>query len=157
MGITPENMEEGRRKVHSRCTNQKPPNMVLFTGGMSPSGYYPQHSTHSRRPVANMGHASDRIDVPDRYELFILDEEKGEKKVTYILDTRKISPHLLPHFTLLTIHNRRPKHRHLHLQQRRPHTRQPPHRTPPQLPLRPLLRLQSSPPPLRDIRITRLD
>jgi hypothetical protein len=43
-------------------------------------------------------HASDRIDVPDRYELFILDEEKGEKKVTYQLDTRQFSRllHLLP-------------------------------------------------------------
>ncbi|RDI76380.1 hypothetical protein Vi05172_g13641 [Venturia inaequalis] len=28
------------------------------------------------------------MNAPDRYELFILDEEKGEKKVTYILDTR---------------------------------------------------------------------
>jgi hypothetical protein len=40
------------------------------------------------------GHASDRVDVPDRYELFLLDEEKGEKKVTYQLDTRQSLPSL---------------------------------------------------------------
>jgi len=28
------------------------------------------------------------MNAPDRYELFMLDEEKGEKKVTYQLDTR---------------------------------------------------------------------
>lgn len=64
---------------------------------MSPNGHSPHHSNDiqysnniRRCPILNMGHASDRIDVPDRYELFLLDEEKGEKKVTYILDTRKI-------------------------------------------------------------------
>lgn len=31
------------------------------------------------------------VDIPARYELFILDEEKGEKKVTYVLDTRSSS------------------------------------------------------------------
>ncbi|TID27667.1 DNA-directed RNA polymerase Rpb11 13-16kDa subunit conserved site [Venturia nashicola] len=50
--------------------------------------YFPTHPHRILQAHATMGYASDRIDVPDRYELFLLDEEKGEKKVTYILDTR---------------------------------------------------------------------
>ncbi|KAE9980937.1 hypothetical protein EG328_011955 [Venturia inaequalis] len=60
---------------------------MTSTYGGRPSGYFPLLKIPPRKH-ANMGYASDRIDVPDRYELFILDEEKGEKKVTYILDTR---------------------------------------------------------------------
>ncbi|QDS72841.1 hypothetical protein FKW77_007002 [Venturia effusa] len=60
----------------------------MMHSGVRPSGYFPQHCTRYREAAATMGQASDRIDVPDRYELFILDEEKGEKKVTYVLDTR---------------------------------------------------------------------
>jgi hypothetical protein len=58
--------------------------------------------------------------------------------------------------SLTTPNNRRTQHRHLHLQQGRPHARQSPLPAPSQVRLHRLLRIQSPPPALRDFRAPRL-
>jgi len=91
--------------------------------------------------------------VLPRFELFLLDD--GQQKVEYKEETRKFIDTSLR--LLLTIHFRCTQHCHLHIQQRRPHTRQPP--LPASAQVRPhrLLRVQSSPPTVRNVRAPRPD
>lgn len=95
----------------------KPENRLLFRGSTT------------------KGH---EVNEPHRHELYLLGD--GESKVTWEIDTRMIVPlsRLVSTLTLL----RRPKHRHLHLQQRGSHSWQPPDCSSAQVPLHRLCSLQ---------------
>ncbi|KAF9730719.1 hypothetical protein PMIN01_11588 [Paraphaeosphaeria minitans] len=75
------------------------------------------------------------MNAPDRFELFILDD--GQQKIEVREETRGA------------------QHHRLYLQQRRPHARQSHLPAPPQIRLRHLLRIQGSPPALRNLRTPR--
>jgi hypothetical protein len=108
----------------------------------------------NQKDARYVSHKADHDDE-NRFELFLLDD--GQSKVEYKEETRKYPAQLSPPARTDPPYNRCPQHRHLHLQQGRPHARQPSLAAPPQIRLYRLLRLQGPPSALRDFRAPRLD